>query len=309
MAGPSLSFIVGIVGNIISILVFLSPIGTFRRVVKNKSTEDFEGLPYVSTFLSTSLWTFYGLLKPGGLLIMTVNGTGAVLQAIYVTLYLIYAPKEKRIKYLKLVGALDVGCLALVILVVLLAIHGSARITVVGILCAGLTLGMYASPLSIMRTVIKTRSVEYMPFFLSFFLFLNGGTWTFYAIVVRDLFVLVPNAIGFVLGSLQLILYFVYKSISRSKKLTVKTEEEGSAHLVKSSVEMSENEANGEKNESSLTKVESLPKTSVSKQHSFQKNLKTHSLSPYELQCSTNCAQEEEDVEAALGESNTTRQA
>ncbi|KAK9136853.1 hypothetical protein Sjap_007447 [Stephania japonica] len=307
MAGPNPSFIIGIVGNIISILVFLSPIGTFKRVVKNKSTEDFGGLPYVSTFLSTSLWTFYGLLKPGGLLIMTVNGTGAVLQAIYVTLYLIYAPKEKRIKYLKLVGILDVGCLALVILVVLLAIHGNVRIAVVGILCAGLTLGMYASPLSIMRTVIKTRSVEFMPFFLSFFLFLNGGTWTFYAILVKDFFVGVPNAIGFVLGSLQLILYAVYKSISRSKKSMVKMEEEGS-HLVKSTVEMSENEANGEKKERSLTKFRSLPKTTVSRQHSFQKILKTHSLTPYEMQCSTNWTHEKEDLEAALGEPNTAHQ-
>jgi hypothetical protein len=38
------------------------------------------------------------------------------------------------------------------------------------------------------RTVIATKSVEYMPFFLSFFLFLNGGVWATYALLDRDIF-------------------------------------------------------------------------------------------------------------------------
>jgi solute carrier family 50 protein (sugar transporter) len=38
-------------------------------------------------------------------------------------------------------------------------------------------------------TVVKTRSVEYMPFFLSFFLFLNGGIWSVYSLLVKDYFI------------------------------------------------------------------------------------------------------------------------
>lgn len=70
---------------------------TFSQVVKKKSTENYKGDPYITTLLATSLWTFYGLLKPGGLLIMTVNGAGAVLQFVYVVLFLIYAPKDKKV--------------------------------------------------------------------------------------------------------------------------------------------------------------------------------------------------------------------
>ncbi|KAA8545190.1 hypothetical protein F0562_019921 [Nyssa sinensis] len=214
----SFSFIIGIIGNVISILVFASPIGTFKRVVKKKSTENYKGLPYITTLLSTSLWTFYGLLKPGGLLVVTVNGAGAVMQFIYVTLFLIYAPKDIKVKSMKLVAILNVGFLGLVIAVTLLAIHGSLRLTIVGVLCAALTIGMYASPLSVMRMVIKTQSVEYMPFFLSFFLFLNGGVWAAYAVFVKDYYIGVPNAIGFVLGSAQLIIYVLYMN----KETTIK---------------------------------------------------------------------------------------
>ncbi|KAL6593889.1 hypothetical protein ACP70R_048790 [Stipagrostis hirtigluma subsp. patula] len=214
MADPS--FFVGIIGNIISILVFASPITTFRRIVRNKSTEDFRWLPYVTTLLSTSLWTFYGLLKPGGLLVVTVNGAGAALEAAYVTLYLVYAPKETKAKMAKLVLAVNVGFLAAVVVVTLLALHGGARLFAVGLLCAALTIGMYAAPMAVMRTVVKTRSVEYMPFSLSFFLFLNGGVWSVYSLLVKDYFIGVPNAVGFILGTAQLALYAAYRKKTRT---------------------------------------------------------------------------------------------
>ncbi|KAF9605440.1 hypothetical protein IFM89_017459 [Coptis chinensis] len=279
----SLTLIVGILGNIISILVFLSPVGTFKKVVKKKSTENFKAYPYICTLLSTSLWTFYGILKPGGLLVATVNAAGAFLQAIYVILFLIYAPKDTKVKISKLAGILNIGCLGLVIAIILLAFHGSIRLTIIGFLCAGLTLGMYASPLSVMRTVIKTKSVEYMPFFLSFFLLLNAGVWSAYAVLVKDLFIGVPNAIGFVLGSAQLILYMIYYSKSGSTKSAEEMEEEGSTHLVGGDLEMGEYNNEKETKERSLHKGRSLPKTSVSRQLSLQKIVKTHSLSPYEL--------------------------
>ncbi|XP_020086929.1 bidirectional sugar transporter SWEET16-like [Ananas comosus] len=271
-----LSFIVGIVGNVISILVFASPIDTFRRIVKKKSIENFKGLPYVITLLSTSLWTFYGLLKPGGLLIVTVNGAGAALEAIYVTIFLIYAPNDMRMRMVKLVGLLNVGFLGVVVLVTLLALHGGVRIVVVGVLCAGLTIGMYAAPLAAMSMVVRTKSVEYMPFFLSFFLFLNGGVWSIYSVLVRDYFIGVPNAIGFVLGSTQLILYAIYrkKTPPPPKKASEPDEEEGSAHLM-TQAEMAQLKP--------LSKGASLPKPA--RQHSLTNNImKSLSTTAYELQ-------------------------
>ncbi|KAG8479256.1 hypothetical protein CXB51_029757 [Gossypium anomalum] len=282
----SLSFIIGIIGNIISILVFASPIKTFWWVVKKKSTENYKGVPYITTFLSTSLWTFYGIMNPDGLLVVTVNGAGAIFQLIYVILFLVYAPKDTKVKTAKLVAILDVGFLGAVIALTLLAFHGRMRLTFVGIICAGLTIGMYASPLSVMRTVIKTKSVEYMPFLLSFFLFLNAGVWSAYALLVKDIYIGVPNAIGFILGSAQLILYLMYNNKKSAEAIEEEEEEEGggSAHLVKGGIEMHSVEDN--LNNRSLNKWKSLPKPNFSRQHSMQKIIKTLSLTPYELQSS-----------------------
>ncbi|KAH9755329.1 Bidirectional sugar transporter SWEET [Citrus sinensis] len=220
----SLSFFVGIIGNVISLLVFASPIKTFWQIVKKKSTESYKGVPYITTLMSTSLWTFYGVMKPGGLLVATVNGAGAALQFIYVSLYLIYAPKDKKVKTAKLVAILDVGFLGAVIAITLLAMHGNLRLTFVGILCAALTIGMYASPLAVMTTVIRTKSVKYMPFLLSFFLFLNAGVWSVYSVLVKDIYIgvsclfnlLYPELINIVpTGCLQV--FTLIKTISGAK--------------------------------------------------------------------------------------------
>ncbi|XP_044338716.1 bidirectional sugar transporter SWEET6a-like [Triticum aestivum] len=65
-----------------------------------------------------------------------------------------------------------------------------------GILCVIFGSAMYASPLTIMGKVIKTKSVEYMPFFLSLVSFLNGVCWTSYALIKFDLYVTIPNGLG-----------------------------------------------------------------------------------------------------------------
>ncbi|XP_030957681.1 bidirectional sugar transporter SWEET16-like isoform X2 [Quercus lobata] len=182
-----LSFIIGIIGNITAILLYASPIKTFWWVVKKRSTESYNGIPYICTLLNTCLWTFYGLLKPGGLLLVTVNGVGTILQIIFVTLFLIFAPKDKK------------------------------------------------------KTVIKTKSVEYMPFSLSFCVFLNACVWGIYSMLIKDIFVGVPNVLGFLLGSVQLILYSFYKSKMLEKSTNVIIEE-GPTQIVKGVIEIRVND-------------------------------------------------------------------
>ncbi|GKV32018.1 hypothetical protein SLEP1_g40657 [Rubroshorea leprosula] len=184
----TLSFIVGVIGNIISVLLFLSPLGTFRRIVKNRSTEEFESLPYICTFLNSALWTYYGIIKSGSYLVATVNGFGAVVEIVFLTLFLIFAPPRTRAKTAILVGLLDVGFLAAAVLIAQLILNDDLRIDVIGFLGAGLNIIMYGSPLTAMKTVVTTKSVEYMPFLLSLFVCLNGGIWTFYAVLVADYF-------------------------------------------------------------------------------------------------------------------------
>ncbi|CAK8531678.1 unnamed protein product [Lathyrus sativus] len=236
MADPS--FFVGVIGNIISILMFLSPVPTFWRIIKHRSTEDFSSFPYICTLLNSSLWTYYGTIKAGEYLVATVNGFGIFVETIYILLFLIYAPQKMRVKTAILVGILDVGILAAAVVATQLALEGEARSGAVGIMGAALNILMYASPLAVMKIVVTTKSVEYLPFLLSFFFFLNGGVWLLYAVLVGDIILGIPNGTGFALGAMQLVLYGVYRNGKQLKHVSNRLEEgcqQHEQHLISSS--------------------------------------------------------------------------
>ncbi|XP_057957695.1 bidirectional sugar transporter SWEET17 isoform X1 [Malania oleifera] len=216
-----LSFLMGVIGNIISVLVFLSPLKTFWRIVKQRSTEEFESVPYICSLLCSSLWAYYALTKSGELLVATINGFGIVVETTYLILFLIFSPRRMRMKTGILVGILDVGILAAAIGVTKMTLQGEKRTEALGFICAALNILMYAAPLSAMKTVVTTKSVEYMPFLLSFFLSINGGVWTFYSLLLPDYFLMVPNGAGFVLGVVQLVLYAIYRNPKSLKKNNV----------------------------------------------------------------------------------------
>lgn len=206
-------FLFGIFGNLTALFLFLAPLITFKRIIKSKSTEQFSGIPYIMTLLNCLLSAWYGLpfVSPHNLLVSTINGTGAAIESIYVILFIIYAkPQKVRVKMLALF-TLILTVFAIVVLVSLFALHGNSRKLFCGFAATIFSICMYASPLSIVRLVIKTKSVEFMPFFLSLFVFLCGTSWFIYGLLGRDPFVAVPNGFGCGLGALQLILYAIYR--------------------------------------------------------------------------------------------------
>ncbi|XVF41851.1 hypothetical protein PTKIN_Ptkin01aG0313800 [Pterospermum kingtungense] len=221
----SLATIFGLLGNITTGLVYLSPVKTFWHIVQRRSTEEFDSLPYVVKLLNGYMWVYYGVVKPNSILVATVNGFGSVLELIYVTIFLIYAPPRMRAITAITFSVLDVVFPIAAVLISQLCFSREIQIDIAGFLSLLFSVFTYASPLSIMKTVITTKSVEYMPFLLSFILFINGLTWTVYAVITRDWFIGIPNGSGFVFGTAQLVLYAIYWKPKQSKRTSGEVEE------------------------------------------------------------------------------------
>ncbi|XP_021723039.1 bidirectional sugar transporter SWEET15-like [Chenopodium quinoa] len=205
--------IVGILGNMISGLVYLAPLPTYYKIYKKKSTEGFQSVPYVAALFSAMLWLYYALLKKKEYFLISINSVGCIIETLYIAFYYAYASRRARIFTGTLVLSLNLVIFSMIVLIIQLKLgEGTDRVKVLGIICAIVSIGVFAAPLTIMVKVIRTKSVEYMPFFLSFCLTLCAIIWFAYGLLRQDLYVSIPNIFGFALGVLQMVLYAICKN-------------------------------------------------------------------------------------------------
>ena len=69
-----------------------------------------------------------------------------------------------------------------------------------------------AAPLASVVTVVRSRSTESLPFYLILATIAMTGSWTLYGFIIEDMFVILPNLLGCLIASGQLLLFVIYKS-------------------------------------------------------------------------------------------------
>ncbi|KAF8037178.1 hypothetical protein BT93_B0170 [Corymbia citriodora subsp. variegata] len=181
---------------------------TFITICKKKTAEGFKPDPYVVAVLNCAIWVFHGLIPVlrNSQLVVLVSAFGLLLELIYVGIFFVHSPWNRRRNILIALLVELIFMAALVAIALKLGLSSAF----VEMLCMVFTIAMYISPLTIMHRVIQMKSVKYMPFYLSLAIFLNGIIWTVYALLKFDFFVLVANGLGALSGLVQLILYAKY---------------------------------------------------------------------------------------------------
>ncbi|KAJ1377119.1 SWEET sugar transporter [Sesbania bispinosa] len=185
----SLRLAVAVLGNAASVALYAAPMVTFKRVIRKKSTEEFSCIPYIIGLLNCLLFTWYGLpvvsYKWENFPLVTVNGVGIVLELSYVLIYFWYASAKGKVKVaMTTIPVLLVFCITAAVSA--FAFHDSRhRKLLVGSLGLGVSVAMYGSPLVVMKKVIQTKSVEFMPLPLSLCTFLASALWLTYGILIR----------------------------------------------------------------------------------------------------------------------------
>ncbi|XP_042374425.1 bidirectional sugar transporter SWEET14-like [Zingiber officinale] len=137
----------------------------------------------------------------------------------------------------KLVLSVNLGVFGLILVLTLFLTRGSQRVQVLGWICMCFSVSVFVAPLSVIlinyysimliaivracddsqRLVIRTKSVEFMPFWLSFFLTISAVVWFGYGLLIKDFYVALPNVLGFIFGILQMLLYIAYKGRKEEK--------------------------------------------------------------------------------------------
>ncbi|XP_060500711.1 sugar transporter SWEET1 isoform X2 [Panthera onca] len=188
-------------------VLFTLIISDLRHMRMTRSVDSVQFLPFLTTDINNLSWLSYGALKGDGTLIF-VNATGAVLQTLYISVYLHYCPRKRPmlLQTATLLGVLVLGFGYFWLLVP----SPEARLQQLGLFCSTFTISMYLSPLADLAKVIQTKSTQRLSFSLTIATLLTSASWTLYGFQLRDPYIMVPNLPGILTSFIRLWLFWKY---------------------------------------------------------------------------------------------------
>ncbi|KAL8531733.1 hypothetical protein ACS0TY_008362 [Phlomoides rotata] len=96
---------------------------TFRRIIRNKDTEEFHPYTYIATTLNCLMWLMYGLAHPHNTLIITNNYLGGCTQIIYLVIFFVYTKKRQHKVLIPLIVMARVAFIAVISVITHLCFH------------------------------------------------------------------------------------------------------------------------------------------------------------------------------------------
>lgn len=222
----------------------VAPLPTMREIQAAKSTLNFHIAPYASTLLNHTVNLWYAIIRRDGPLIIH-RICGICAQSYYLQTYLTFCPPAKAAdnrKWISWVFAILGGIFCDLHVVLPLFGMTQAYNSHIALFGAITGIGLAASPLatvvsptpflhalhrtplcirpylysppspSMQREVLRNRDASSLPFHLCAMVFTQCSAWTVYGWLRDDWSTFANNLVGVILGSLQLLLIYMYGS-------------------------------------------------------------------------------------------------
>ncbi len=200
----------GALGIAVALVLFLSPVPTFRRIVRARSTLAFSQAPFLAQLVESSFWAMWSTTVHGRLEMLINNLVGCACMLVYVVLFACFAHGSERRRRVVLQDGVAVAMVAAGLAVLLLVEDQAVASTVLSACAVTLNTVKYASPLSVARLVVRTKSVEFMPLPLTLACLACSVLWATYGLLVADVWIVVPNVAGLACSAAQVFLWCWY---------------------------------------------------------------------------------------------------
>ncbi|KAK1894838.1 Sugar transporter SWEET1 [Dissostichus eleginoides] len=128
-------------------------------------------------------WLYYGLLKKDQTIVF-VNVIGALLQILYIIVYLHYTTQK--------------------------------RLVTSQTVAAGTVLAMYLSPLTDLVGIVRSGDVQRLSFPLTVATFFTSTSWVLYGLQLHDQYIWVPNTPGIFTSLIRLYLFWRFAAVKQS---------------------------------------------------------------------------------------------
>lgn len=207
-----------VAGPMFFVFLQFSSLQTAWKINMQKSVGNFSIIPFASLFTNCIIWTLYGLLKHDSTVLLP-NLSGAIVGAycmfIYdtnfklsdTTLETVLTSTANQLSPTLLHYYLLV--VAICALNIYFAIQRQTEI--IGYIGCLLAVILSASPLAVIRTVLREQNTSSMPFTTSLVTWLNNLSWILYGkLIANDKLIYAPNILAACFSSLQLLLFIKF---------------------------------------------------------------------------------------------------
>ena len=215
------STIFGWVGTALALYFYIAPIVPFLKVIKGEMTwKQSPGVLLLCSFLNCILWSDYGLITNQFLLYLA-NGLGGTITLIYITIFLIHVADRKVL--LSLFYNFFLICC---IVEIYFVFYYLVPFKVTGIIANIFNVLMYAAPGEKIYQICKGASYQLIPIWSTI-----GGTacstsWMCYGIYQKDIYVVIPNALGVLASIVQIVIFVIYRRKQKNKAQSEETTKE-----------------------------------------------------------------------------------
>ncbi|EGZ08362.1 hypothetical protein PHYSODRAFT_254062 [Phytophthora sojae] len=198
-----------------AVFVRFSPLPDFRRIYAAKKVGEVQILPVVTLITNCVVLVWYGYLSDDIFPLLATAVLGLITCSGF-TLVFYYYTDDRQAVHRILLWAL--------LFIVLVCVYGALGVygltgqsddsvgTAFGAISIVTSVALCGSPLATTRRVVREKSTASMPFTLSLAKFTNGAVWIVYSVMIKDIWVFIPNVMGFVLSSVQMAIYVIYPS-------------------------------------------------------------------------------------------------
>ncbi|TYZ61053.1 hypothetical protein PybrP1_002658 [[Pythium] brassicae (nom. inval.)] len=203
-----------ILASVSALYMCMSPATALYKIHQQRHTGQASVMPLVALWACDHMWMLYGYVTDDTFPLLVTYAAGSVFNIGFIAVYFRYSPRRALV--LKTTAAALV-CNAAVTIYAVLAkrgvLHQSADTLkqAVGFVAIASSLLLYASPFSTLSRVIQTKSSASIPITMCVVGVVNNALWIIYGVLISDLLLVVPTSINIVIGSIQIVLYFLYR--------------------------------------------------------------------------------------------------
>nr|XP_020462781.1 sugar transporter SWEET1 [Monopterus albus] len=193
--------------------MFLTGLTDLKKMLESQSADNIQFLPFLTTCLNNLGWLYYGILK-GDQTILSVNIIGALLQFLYIIMYIRYT-KQKRLVISETLAAGTVLLCAWFYFTMILS-KGDAQLSQLGLTCSVFTVSMYLSPVTDLVGIVRSGNVQCLSFPLTVATFFCSTSWVLYGHQLSDYYVMVPNMPGIFTSIIRFYVFWKFRAVNQS---------------------------------------------------------------------------------------------